>query len=393
MFLDKIFFINAMAFISINSVIPYFLDNLAASTFEVSLASVLAALGTLITQPIFSKIAMKLPYKLKTLVKILFLQRVLFLLFVISIPFVASKSPNLMIIVFLLCWGIFNLFVGCYGPLYSSIVAKLISNEQRGRLLGFGNAVGSIIAIGSSVLIGVLLDKVAYPYNYTIIFAIGVIILLADALIFHFMVNEAPDEVAKTDLGYFQYFQYIPKVFRRNKKFLQVVLGNSFFTVATMVLAYYSLYAIKKYNIGAAEIAIFNGIAMLVNILGNILLGIIADKLGHRLSLQYSAFFGFAAGIIVLTINNISAVYLAFALTSLCYCGYQLSSWIFIIEYSPKDEIPIYISINSMITLIISSIVLTISGIVIDRFSFQPVFILTLITGFGAYYIYKKLKK
>jgi MFS family permease len=392
MFLDKIFFINAMAFISINSVIPYFLDNLGASTFEISLASVLAALGTLITQPIFAKLAMKLPYKLKTLVKILFLQRVLFLIFVISIPFVASKSPILMIVLFLLCWGMFNLFVGCYGPFYMSIMPKLISNEQRGRLLGFGNAFGSIIAIGSSVLIGVLLDKVVYPYNYTIIFTIGVIILFVDVFVFHFMVNEAPDEVAKSDLGYFQYFKYIPKVLKGNKKFFQVVIGNSFFTVATMVLAYYTLYAIRNYNIGAAEIAIFNGIAMLVNIFGNILLGIIADKLGHRLSLQYSAFFGLSAGVVVLAINSITAVYIAFALTSLCACGYQLSSWIFIIEHSPKEELPIYISINSMITLIISSIVLTISGIVIDRFSFQPVFVLTLITGLGAYYIYKKLK-
>ena len=392
MFLDKIFFINAMVFISINSVIPYFLDKLEASTFQISLASVLAALGTLISQPFFAKLAMKLPYKLKSLVRILLVQRIIFLSFVVSIPFVAPKNPALMIVVFLISWGIFNIFVGAYGPFYMSIMPKLISNEQRGRLMGFGNAFGSIIAIGSSILIAVLLDKVTYPYNYTLIFAIGLIILLVGIFVFHFMVNETPDKIVTKELGYFQYFKYIPTVFKNNKRYLKVVIGNSFFTIATMVLVYYTLYAIKNYNIGAAEIAIFSSIAMVINILGNILFGIIADKYGHRMNLQYSAFFGFAAGLIILTIHSMAAVYMAFALTSLCACGYQLSSWMFIIEQSPKEELPIYISINSMITLIISSVVLLISGIIIDRISFEPIFILTLITGFGAYFTFRNIK-
>lgn len=392
MFLDKIFFINAMVFISINSVIPYFLNNLGASIFEISMATVLAALGTLVTQPLFAKLAMKLPYKLKTMVKILLLQRILFSIFVISIPFFASKSSSVMIIVFLICWGIFNLFVGGYGPFYMSIMPKLVTNEQRGRLMGFGNAFGSIIAIGSSVLIGFLLDKVKYPYNYTIIFGLGILILFADILVFYLMVNETPDVVAAKDMGYFQYFKFIPKILKSNKKFFRIVTGNSFFVVTTMSMAYYTLYAIKSYSVGAAEIAIINSITMVVNILANMMFGIIADKYGQKLTLQYSAVFGLAGGIVVLTFHSIFAVYFAFALTSLCLCGYQLSSGMFIIEEAPKEELPMYISINALITLIVSSVVMFFSGLMIDKISFQPIFILTLIAGFGAYFMYRSIK-
>ena len=44
LFLDPVLFVNAMAFISINAVIPNFLNDLGASIFQISLASALARL-------------------------------------------------------------------------------------------------------------------------------------------------------------------------------------------------------------------------------------------------------------------------------------------------------------------------------------------------------------
>lgn len=392
LFLDKIFFINAMTFLSINTVIPYFLNELGASTFVISLATILASIGALLSQPIFSKLAMRLPYKLKVFFKILLVQRLMFLVFVLCIPFIATKSASVMVAMFLIVWGAFNVFVGSYGPFFMSIMPKLISSDQRGRMSGYGLAFGSTIAIFCSVLIAWLLNHVSYPYNYTLIFAIGIILLIANALFFHFMEAETPDPITDKNFGYFQYFKYIPKILTKNKKYATIVLGSCFFVVTNISLTYYSLFAIRNLDAGAEEIAIFSIITMLINLIGYLILGIVSDKKGHSLVLQLAALSGISAGIIILTAHSLLFVYIAYALSSLCICGYQLSCGMFIIDSVPKEELPLYISINSIISLIMSSIVMLVCSLIIDKISFTPVFIVTLFGGLGAFIVFRKLR-
>ena len=393
MFMDTVLFTNAMAFLSINAVIPYFLNNLGASIFQISLASVIVSACAFITQPFFSGLALKLPYKLKTFVKILFMQRIIFLVFILFIPLISSKSPNLMIITFLIFWGIFNFFVGSYSPFFNLIIAKLVPGNKRGRLLGFAGAFGNFIAIGSSMLIGILLKKIPYPYNYTIIFALGILILLIDVLDFNLMENEIPDKPIDNSISYFQYLKLLPKILKSDKKFVRMVAGSTFFVITNISLAYYILYSIKTYNAGANNIALFTAIGVFVNVLANIFFGIIADRFGHKHVLQYAALCGLTAGVVVITLTGILSVYIAFTLTTLSACGYNLSSNMLIIQEAPKDQLPMYISVNVMITLIISSIIMFFSGFIIEKFSFTPIFSLTIITGFGAFIMFKTFDK
>ena len=54
-YVDTILFVIAMSFISINTVIPYFLNTLGATTFEISLASTLVGAYSPFFMSLFSK--------------------------------------------------------------------------------------------------------------------------------------------------------------------------------------------------------------------------------------------------------------------------------------------------------------------------------------------------
>lgn len=393
LFLDTVLYTNAMAFLSINAVIPYFLNKLGASTIEISLASVLVSVCALITQPLFSGMVLKLKYKLKPFVKILFTQRIIFLIFVMFIPIISKISPTLMIVMFLIFWGMFNLFVGSYSPFYNLIMSKLVPLNKRGRLLGFAGAFGNFIAIATSMLIGILLKNVSYPYNYTIIFLLGIVVLLLDVLDFNLMKDDVPDKVADKEINYVEYLKLLPNILKNNNKFAHMVAGFTFCTVTNVSLAFYTLYAIRTYHAGATEIAVFTSITVLVNIFASMILGVIADKFGHKYVLQVSALCGLGAGIIVISIAGIGSVYFAFILTTFCTCGYNLSSNMLVIQEAPRDELAMYISANMLITQIISSIALLLSGYVIDKFSFKPIFLLTIITGTAAYLMFRIFDK
>ncbi|MCZ8512654.1 MFS transporter [Paenibacillus filicis] len=381
LFMDTVLFMNAMTFLSVNAVITYFLAHLKASTFEIGLVNALVSIGAFVSQPFFAKKVMNLTHKAKTFVRILFIQRIVFLLFVLTIPLVAESHPKLMVLLFLAGWGVFNLFVGAYGPFFMSLFAKLVAESSRGRLRGFSSGAGSLLALGSSALCGVILSKVPYPYNYTLIFAIGVVLLLLDVLTFAMMKEMEPDAVTKVDFNYFQYFKAIPAMFREFKAYQRTVIGFSCTVAAQAGLAYYTLYAVRTFDAGSTAIAMFTAITGLANIAGSMVFGILADRIGHRpVLVMASAAGGLACGLIIL-FPSLWTIYGAFALTNLCVIGYNLSSGILILEQIPRERLPMGISINAMITLCVSSIVMIGSSWLADYISFNAVFLIAGLAG------------
>jgi MFS family permease len=388
-FNGSILFTNAMTFLSINAVITYFLAELGASTFEIGLANALVSIGAVLSTPIFAKIVMNLSYKVKPFTRILLTQRVFFLVFVMCIPLFAESQPRLMVILFLICWSIFSLFIGSYSPFYMSLFAKMIAVHRRGRLRGYSGGTANLIALGTAFLTGVLLKEIPFPYNYTIIFAMGVLLLIAEAYNYSLM-REQPDQVTPVEMKYIEYYKSIPVMFRENPAFLRLVVGFSFLMISQVSLAYYALYAVRSFDINGQQVALFTAVTGFVNVIGNIVFGILADKFGHRVVVLLSAMFGAAAGFLAFGVPQLWAVYVAFGLTNLCMSAFYLSSGILIIDLVSKEKLPMYISMNSMLTLMVSSLVTVGSSFLVDAISFGAVFVIAGFAGvFGGIVLYR----
>ncbi|MGI6539000.1 MAG: MFS transporter [Caldicoprobacterales bacterium] len=392
MFLDPILFVNAMSLISINAVIPNFLNDLGASAYQISIAIALVSIGTFISQPLFAQAAMNQPNKSASFARLLFFQRLLFLAYVLSIPLTVRYNPGLAIVLFLLFWGIFNFFVGCYSPFYMSILYKVIPGNQRGRLIGYADSAGYALALGSAVLIGIILENMSFPYNYTCIFAIGISLLNINAWGFS-MIREEPDKVEKKPIDYLRYIRQVPHALKARKEFAKTVIGNGFMVISNVALSFYALIAIRNFGAGPEQVAIFTGIGVIVNILASTVYGVIGDRFGHIYVLITASIFSAAAAIIVYSINALFAVNIGFALSSLSACGYRISSGINVMDHSPKGEIPLYISVNAMITLVASSLVTLMMGAIIDIFSFTPLYLITGICGAASFFIFYRICK
>ncbi|TBL79028.1 MFS transporter [Paenibacillus thalictri] len=386
-FMDTVLFVNAMTFLSVNAIITYFLANLQADTFEIGLVNALVSIGSFISQPLFAKLVMNLSHKAKMFAKILFIQRISFLLVVAAVPLFAESRPQLMVLVFLIGWAIFNLFVGSYNIFYMSLFAKLVTPNARGRLRGFSSGAGSVFALGSAALCGVLLTKVPFPYNYTVIFAAGVALLLLDVLMFRLMKEHEADEVAKVNFNYFQYFKAVPLMFREFPQYKRTVAGFAFIVASHSALAYYTLYAVRTFEAGSTTIALFTAITGLANIAGSVIFGIMADRIGHRHVLMAAAIAGGLGSLLIVSFHGLWSVYAAFALTNICIIGYNLSGSVFILEQIPRSRLPMAISINSMFSLCTSSVVLIGSSWVADYLSFQAVFLFTGLCGIAGFFI------
>lgn len=391
LFLDTVLFINAMTFLSVNTVMTYFLNKLSASTLEISLLSALTSLCAFATQPFFVKIAMESKCKTRTIAKILLVQRTLFLLVLLLIPVFSKRNPSLMAVLFLIGWGMFNLFTGSYSPMYTSILNKMVPHENRGRLLGAAGAAGNLIALAGAALIGVLLKQLVYPWNYTVILILGIVLLFVDALDFWLM-KEKPDEITTAYSGYWEHIRNIPVNLNKNPRVKLIILGNALTIVSTIGLGYYTLYAIRSFSIHSAQIALFAGLGVVSNIGGSVLFGLLGDHIGHKHSLMLAALFNAAAGGVLLSMHSLTGVYIAFGLSTLCLSGFNLSSSILVMQHADPNRIPVFTSANSMITMGSYSVLMILASAVIDRFSFTPVFVLVGICGLLAALTYRTLK-
>jgi len=371
-FMDGMLFTPAMTLISVTTVIPYFLAQLGASTFQIALVVSVTFICNFAGQPFFGFVATHSRVMNRTFGKILLLQRSIFIVFVLSIPFFSGAGPVL-VWVFLFCWGLFNFFVGAYGVFYTPLMLTLLPPDKRGTTRGMGNAVGSCLGLGAAALIPVLLGRVSFPVNYTLIFSLGCLFLITDAMVFLFM-RQHENVTPNVSMSIVQYLQEMPFSIRTNAPFRAMILTSMFLVVANSLLPYYTLYAIRVFKATESHLAIIAALAVLSNAAGYMLFGTIVDRLGPKKILIFVALIIISAGALALFTKSLVMLFVAWVLANLGNTGYSLTVSILLGAVSPSAKLPVYVGVQTTISLALSSAVLLLLAPVMESTGFMLLF-------------------
>ena len=368
-----------MTLISISAVIPYFLEQLGATTFQIALAASLSLICNFVTQPFFGYLASHSSAMHKTFGKILFLQRIIFLVFVLGIPLFAGIG-SVLVWMFLFFWALFNLFVGSYGVFYTPLMLKLLPPEKRGTVRGMGMAIGACLGVGAAALIPVILGRISFPYNYVTAFSLGLLFLFIDALIFFFM-RQHEDVVPNIPMSIVQYIREMPSTIRKNAPFRAMILTCMFLVVSNSLLSYYTLYAIRVFSAVESQIATLAALAVISGAVGHICFGIIVDRWGPKTTSIISAVFVILAGAIALFTNTLNFLFVAWAFANLGNSAYNFSASLLLGEVSPFGKLPLYVGVDATISLALSSMVLLLLAPVLESIGFMVIFATVLACG------------
>jgi len=378
-FIDGITFMPSMALISITAVVPYFMDQLGASTFQIALATAMTMICALIMQPFFGYIASRAKIMHKTFAGILLMQRLSLLLFILLIPLFAENHPAL-INVFLVFWCVFNIFVGSYAVFFTPLIIRLLPPDKRGTLRGYGLAIGSFIGVGMSALIPIILSRIALPYNYMVIFALGAFFLFINVIIFYSM-RQSKDFVPNEPMSMKEYITQMPLIIKNNLPFRSLIYTCLFLAIANAVLPFYTLYALREFLATETHLAILAGLAVLATAIGNITFGYVIDRFGPRMVAVISACLLITAGIIVLTINSLYALFIAWSFANICNIGTLQSAQLLFAEVSPQTKIPLYVGVYTIISMAISAVIVLLLAPVLEGIGFIPIFTMILACG------------
>lgn len=378
-FLDGILFMPTLALISITTVIPFFLEQLGATTFQIALAASLALICTFMAQPLFGSIASRVRLLHWTFGKILMLQRGIFFAFVLSIPLFAA-NPGVLVWMFLLFWSIFNIFVGSYSVFYTPLLLKLLPREKRGAIRGIGMALGNLLGVGMAALIPIILNRIAFPYNFMLIFSIGCVFLILDAVVF-LMMKEQEDTERRVPMSIIQYLKGIPSSVRDDAAFRALILTCMFLVVANSLLSYYTLYAIRVFSAAESHVAALAALAVISNAVGFIVFGFIVDRRGPVITSVIAAVLVISAGTLALTTNSLNLLFVAWALANLGNTCYGVSASLLFGEICPSAKLPLYVGVLTTISLALSSAVILLLAPVLERVGFSVLFVVVLTCG------------
>jgi len=382
-FIDGMLFMPAMTLIAVATVIPFFMEQLGASTLQIAVAAALPFICTFLAQPFFGSIASRTRLMAKTFGWILVIQRVIFLAFAISIPIFAINLP-LLVWMFLFFWGVFNIFVGSYSVFFTPLLLKLLPPEKRGAMRGIGFAIGSLMGVGiASLGIPAILSHFAFPYNFVIIFATGSTLLLFDSILFILM-REHEDIEPRVPLSIIQYIKGIPSSVRDDALFRSMIIMCTFLVIANALLPYYTVYAIRVFSATEAHVATLTALAVISAAFSHVVFGLVVDRWGPVPTSIIAACLVIAAGVLALTTNSLYLLYVAWVFANLGNTCYMLTATLLLDKVTSSGKIPLYVGVLTTISMAFSSAVLLLLAPVLENVGFALLFIVILICGLAS---------
>ncbi len=311
--MDVIFYLCGIAFIDASTVLPAFLATLTKSSFIIGCLIAIRSAGVFVPQLWTAHYLRHRKHHKGFLMKDAAASRVAISIFGIILFLAGPRDKTLMLIAFIAMYTAFWISEGVAGVPWTDLTAKAIPERLRGRLFGFTQFGGGILALLAGVLISRVLSPkgLAYPLNYAILMCVGAFFFWCS--FFSLLVVREPEgEPEEHDGAFWEYVRSIGKMLAGHDQLKRMLFVQLLIGFNGMSLPFYILYA-KQSMAGAStgmSIGEMSGILLSVQVAGSIILsavtGYLSDHLGPKWAIFTSALSGFIAPVVVLLIPGFS---------------------------------------------------------------------------------------
>ncbi|NLG50349.1 MAG: MFS transporter [Chloroflexi bacterium] len=265
------------------------------------------------------------------------------------LPFLV-RDNGLLAITLLIVWTAKTLPDAVAIPAWTSVMARAISPRRRAQLNGTRWALLSLVTAISSVVFGWLLDHIAFPYNYQLVFFISFALAMLDPYFFSRIrlpeVAAPPTEPQDSLLK--RAATYVGPVFR-HKPFVLFLMATTLYRVAlNMPAPLFTLFWVNELRAPDTLIGLRGTVGYAALMVGYTFWGNKANKFGHRKMLFISAIgVGLYA---IMTALSPSAIWLlpAAVVWGSMAAGIDLGLFDLMLECCPGERQPLFAAFWSL---------------------------------------------
>ena len=347
------FFFFGMSFIAAMTILPLFISKLTSSTLAVGLVALLAQGGWSLPQLFTAHATERVPRMLPIMVKIGFFAERLPLWALVVAASLAVRAPAAALILTLAGYAWFTLGGGAIAPAWQALVSRCFPVDRRGFYMGFGSFVGTGFgALGAAASVA-LLAALPYPQSFVAVFGIGALSVLI-SLFFMMGVREPVPAQLPPQQSTREFWLGIRDILRMPGNFRWYLGSRATMALGALGTGFVTLSAIRIWGVSDATVGAYTGLSLVGSAIGLLAAGVLADRRGHKLSLElaavaYAAAFGLAAW------SPDPRVYFpVFVLIGLGLGGQITSGVMLTLEFAPPGRQPTYAGLVNTILGVVS---------------------------------------
>ena len=277
-------FMIGLAFVSSATILPAFAASLGASTVLIGAIPAVMTVGWFLPPLFAAAHTERLPRKLPFILKWTGWERVSFPVLALIAFFGADRAPALSMWLVLLMLLVMTAVGGLLMPAWTDLVARALPMRIRGRFFGLASLAGTAAGLGSAVLTSWALANLASATAYGACF-LAATLFVGLSWVALALVREPPATRAPATVDFWTHLGRVPALLREDRNFSWYLVSRVLTFGGVIGSGFFTVYALRVLEAPAVEVGVFTALLLAGQMVGQVLLGWIADRTGHRLIL------------------------------------------------------------------------------------------------------------
>ena len=371
---DFSLFLVGLSFASQSTILPAFAAHLGASNVVIGAIPAVMTVGWLLPSLFAAGHTEALTRKLPFVLRYTIWERAPFLVLAFAAFVLADSAPALTLAIVLTMLLVITGAGGILMPAWMDIVGRAIPTNLRGRFFAVASLVGSAGGFVSGVAIAYILAAFPAPAGYGVCFLLTAIFMGLSYVALAFT-REPAGGVASPALPLRAYLSRLPALLHRNRNFSRFLIARAFGVLGMMASGFYTVYALQAHAVPASQVGVFTTVLFSGQIVGNVVFGWLADRVGHRVVLIAGVAAMVAANVLALAAQSPEVFRVVFALSGVQVAAINVSSLNVLLEFAPVPaEQPTYVGLGNTPLAPITFVAPLTAGGIADAFGFKLVF-------------------
>jgi MFS family permease len=352
---DVVSFWFGLSFISSTTIVPLYISKLTDSTIAIGLAAVISQGAWYLPQLFTANFVEGLARKKPMVVNLgFFLERLPMWVIVLSAVF-AAWNPALALFIFLTAFAWHSFGAGVIATSWQDLIARCFPVERRGRFMGTSFFVGALTGAAAAGFSARLLTDFPFPTNFIYSFTIAAL-SISISWVFLALTREPVGPVIKNKQSNRQFWSDLPHIVRRDENYRRFLLARLLLALGGMGLGFVTVAAVKRWSIADGTVGTYTLAFLLGQMAGNLTVGFLADKRGHKLSLEIGALSSFLAFALAWLAPTPEFYLVVFFLLGIMTGAVLVSGILVVMEFSRPERRPTYIGMTNTSVGVVSMI-------------------------------------
>lgn len=342
--LDGATFWFGLSFASSSTIGPLFISKLTDSPVALGLLAVVAQGGWFLPQLFTANAVERLARKKPVVVNLGFFLERLPMWLLIPAALLAPRSATLALTLFLVGYAMHAIGAGVVATAWQDLIARCFPVEKRGRFLGLTTFIGTGMGALGAGLSAWLLVTFPFPLNFAYTFLIAAVGITV-SWVFLALTREPVQAPRVERQSTRQFWDKLRSIVSRDHNFRRFLIARILLALAAMGQGFITVAAVRRWDVPDSAVGGFTAALLLGQTAGNLLFGVLADRFGHKLSLELSgvaAMLSFALAWLAPSPTWFHAVFFLLGL----YLGAIVVSGILVVmEFSAPERRPTYVGL------------------------------------------------